>query len=83
MITPYSNQILVQPEEKKQLLAGDIPSLSEYGTVIAVGSEVKHFKVGDKIIFLLWGVNHIEKDGKKIYFIQENPEYILGKIEDE
>ena len=47
MIKPFGNQILVEPVEQKQVLVSQQKSLCEYGKVLAVGSDVKHVKVGD------------------------------------
>lgn len=81
MIRPFGNQILIQPVEKKQVLISDQGSLCEYGKVLAVGDEVKKVKVGDTLGFLVWGVNSLEIDGVKSYFINETADFILGFIE--
>lgn len=80
-ITPFGTQILVQPIEKKQILVSDQGSLCEYGTVIAVGSKVEEIKVGDTIGFTVWGMNHLEINGQKYYFIKEDDDFLLGKLE--
>ena len=80
MIKPFGNQILLEPFEEKQVLVQETPSLSCYGKVLDVGENVYKIKVGDNVAFLLWGVNHVEIEGKKYYFCQELPEFILGII---
>jgi len=80
-IKPFGDQILIEPITKKQTLISDQKSLCEYGEVIAIGDEVKKIKVGQKIGFLIWGLNSLELNGKKYYFCQETPEFILGVIE--
>lgn len=83
-IKPCFNQILIEPVEKKQTLVSDEKSLCEYGKVIAVGEDVKTIKEGDVIAFLLWGINHLDlEDGKRLYFVSEDPRFILGKLEDD
>ncbi len=78
-IKPFGSNILVEPETSKAIL-GD--SLCQYGKVVAVDPEwVKSIKVGDTIGYLTWGLNHLEIDGKKYYFVPCNPEFILGIIE--
>jgi len=72
---------MVEPIIKEGIISDG--SLCEYGKVIAVGKDVKDIKEGDTIGFLIWGVNHLTIDDKKYYFIQEDPRFILGKIEDE
>lgn len=81
MIKPFGNQILVEPVEQKQVLVSQQKSLCEYGKVLAVGSDVKHVKVGDTIGFTVWGLNSLEVEGKKHYFVQEDSQFLLGTIE--
>ena len=81
MIKPFGNNILVQPIEEKQVLVSEEPSLSCYGTVLDVGQDVQRIKVGDKVAFLLWGVNHVDIEKKRYYFIPELSEFILGFVE--
>lgn len=81
MIKPFGNQILVEPVEQKQVLVSRQKSLCEYGKVLAVGSDVKHVKVGDTIGFTVWGLNSLEVEGKKHYFVQEDSQFLLGTIE--
>ena len=83
IIKPFKTQILVEPIEKKQVLVSDSKSLCEYGKVVAIGSEVKEIKVGDVVGFLIWGINALEMEEKKYYFISETSDFILGTIHDE
>lgn len=80
-ITPFGDQILIKPTEKKQILVSDTGSLCEYGEVIAVGDEVQKVKVGDTIGFLIWGLNSLEIENEKHFFVPESGGFILGKIE--
>lgn len=80
MIKPFGNQILVEPEKQNTVIAG-YNSLFNYGQVISIGDEVKKIKVGDKIGFIVWGLNDIEIDEKKYYFVPEDDKFILGIIE--
>lgn len=76
-IKPFAYQILVKPIEQKEILSNG-KSLCQYGTVTAIGDEVKHIKVGDVIAYTIWGLNHIEYNGEKYYFVIEDPRFILG-----
>lgn len=82
MITPFGNQILVKPIEKQQVLVSDDGTLSEYGVVEAVGSEVQEIKIGDKIGFSVFGIEKLIIDEQKYYFIRESPEFLLCTIND-
>lgn len=79
-IQPFGNQILVEPIEKKQILVTNQKSLCEYGTVIAIGDEVNKIKVGDTVGYTIWGINSLEIDGKKHYFLPEDQQFLLGTI---
>lgn len=80
-ITPFGSNILVRPAQKAEILVSDQGTLCEYGEVIAIGDEVKKVSVGQKIGFLVWGVNKLDYEGHISYFIPENSDFILGFIE--
>lgn len=76
-IKPFASQILVKPIEQKEILSNG-KSLCQYGTVIATGNDVETIRVGDIIAYTIWGLNHIEYNGEKYYFVIEDPRFILG-----
>jgi co-chaperonin GroES (HSP10) len=78
-IKPFGNQILIEPINKKQIIG--VPTLCEYGTVVAIGDDVQVIKVGEVVGFIKWGINELDIDGKKYLFVQENAANILGTIE--
>lgn len=80
-ITPFGDQILVRPVEKKQVLVSDDGTLNEYGEVVAIGDEVKKIKIGDKIGFSVFGIEKLIIEEEKFYFIRESPEFLLAVIE--
>lgn len=97
-VKPFGANLLVEPVVKKQVLVADRQTLCEYGKVIDMGDDVnKHggflgwfglkkkngLKVGDTVGFLVWGLNHLEIDEKRYYFVPESDEFILGTIENE
>jgi co-chaperonin GroES (HSP10) len=81
MIKPFGNNILVRPLERKQTLVADEAVLCSYGDVLAIGKEVKEIKVGDIIGFTVFGLNSLEIDNEKHFFIPETAEFLLGTIE--
>lgn len=79
-IEPLFNHILIKPAEKKHLLVSQQKNFCDYGTVIAVGPDVKTIKVDDIIGYTVWGLNHIELNGTKHFLVPEDPRFILGRI---
>lgn len=76
----YGNNIEVLPDSKNKII-GDTSKYYLFGTVISVGDQVKDFKEGDRIGYVLWGLNEIlHADGHKQFFVQENPDFIVGII---
>lgn len=77
---PFGNQILVKPVAKPAVAVGDTGSFCEYGEVIDIGDKVEKIRVGDVIGHTVWGVNSLEIDGIKHYFIPEDERFILTKL---
>ena len=79
-IKPFGENLIVKPTEKKQILVSDNKSLCLYGEVVAIGEDVKKIKVGDTIIYEMWGLKSPEIDGEKVHFISESSPFLLGKL---
>lgn len=79
---PFGRRFAVQPFEKKQVLISDDGTLSEYGTVIAIGSKCEEIKVGDIVGFSVFGVEKLIIDDDKYYFLKEDDEFVLTTLED-
>lgn len=74
----YKNNILVKPKDKNKII-GNTEMFYLFGEVLDVGSEVKDIKKGDTIGFTKWGVSKIVmEDGQEHFFVQDNPDFILG-----
>lgn len=80
-IIPFGKRILIKPVEKQQVLVSDDGTLNEYGEVIAIGDEVQKIEVGDKVGFSVFGVEKLIIEEERFYFIREDDEFLLGKIE--
>lgn len=78
----FGKRIQIEPLEKESIFKTTNKNLAEYGKVISIGSEVKKIKVGDTILFTIWGVDKITKEDKDYYFILESDEFILA-VEEE
>jgi len=81
MIKPYGKNILIKPTQKNTILKQNEGTLCEYGDVLAVGDEVRNVKVGDKVGFVIWGINKLQVDEETYYFLPESSDFILGFIE--
>ena len=79
-IKPFGENVIVKPTEKKQILVSDNKSLCLYGEVVAIGEDVKKIKVGDTIIYEMWGLKSPEIDGEKVHFILESSPFLLGTL---
>lgn len=80
-IKPFGNRILIKPVSKAQVLMSETGELSEYGEVVAVGSEVKTIKVGQTVGFSVFGVEKLVIEDEKYYFLQEDADFLLAVIE--
>ena len=89
IIKPLGNQILVEPVEEQSVLLSDNKSLCLYGEVVAIGKEVNNWwkfwedkiKVGDKIIYEIWGLKSPKINDKDYHFIRKDSQFLLGIIE--
>ena len=70
-----------EPKEEEKVLISDNKSLCLYGEVMAIGKDVNEIKIGDKIIYEIWGLKSPEIDGKNYHFIREDSPFLLGTIE--
>jgi|SaaInl48_10m_RNA_FD_contig_31_751631_length_420_multi_49_in_0_out_0_2 chaperonin GroES len=84
---PIGDRVLVKVDEIETKTASGIiipdnasqekPTTAE---VIAIGDEVKHIKIGDKIIYAKYAKNDTVTLDEKDYLVMETSE-ILGKFE--
>lgn len=85
-IEPLGDNIIVRPTEKKQILVSDNKSLCLYGEVIAVSKDIllmsdnAPVKIGDKVVYEMWGLKSPEIDGEKVHFISISSPFLLGKL---
>lgn len=79
---PYKTNILIKPAKKDVVLSdnANAPKYWLYGTVLAVGSDVRDIHEGDVVGYDKFGIKDIDKDGEKYFFLEDNPSFILGII---
>lgn len=75
--TPFGDNILIKPVSKNKII-GETALYCLYGTVLAVGSDVKNIKPGNFIAYTLWGLRDVEEGEEKSFFVRENSSFILG-----
>lgn len=78
--TPIFDNVLIEPETEDTFLVTDNTLLTENAKVIAIGEDVKHVKVGDIIGTFIFGIKHLNRNGKKYHTIRELPAFIQGKF---
>lgn len=83
MIRPLFNQLLIKPAEQKTVLVSQESTFLMYGEVLAAGPDAPQDLIGKKLCYLLWGLNHIEIEGTRHYFVPFSGEFILGTYESE
>lgn len=71
-LIPYSNELCIEPVEKKQVLVSDQGNLQTYGKVLATGDEVEKTKVGEYVAFEIWDDRAIDINDKRYHFIKED-----------
>ncbi len=75
---PYKNNILIKPKDKEKII-GNTATKYLYGEVLDIGSDVKNITIGDTIGYTQWGINKIiTADNEEHFFVQDNPDFILG-----
>lgn len=79
-IKPFGKRIYIKPVKPDTLIQTTAAPVIEQGTVLAVGPDCKTIKEGDTIFFTTWGVDIIEVDGEKLYFLMETDEFILARV---
>lgn len=81
-IKPFGRFIQVKPFKDPSQILGT-QELSEYGEVIAIGSDVKRICIGDIVGFSVFGVEKLViNDEEKYYFIKDDDEFLLCHIEE-
>lgn len=78
IVKPFSKQILIKPIINQGIL-GDISC--RYGTVEAIGDDVKKIKVGETIAYEAYGLKELMVDKEELVFISEDSDFLLCVLE--
>ncbi len=68
----------MRPEQKESVIKTPDSNLVERATVLSIGDEVKTVKVGDRLLFTSFGVDSVDVDGERHYFLIEDDAFILA-----
>lgn len=82
-LKPYGRRIYVKPEAASTTIQTPDTSLVERATVIDVGPDVTTVQRGEKLLFTSFGVDSIDINGERHYFLLEDDNFILAKYVDE
>lgn len=78
-LRPFGRRIQVRPEQAASVIRTPEANLVERAVVLAVGDEVSaRIKTGDTILFTSFGVDSIDLDGERHYFLLEDDAFILA-----
>lgn len=75
---PFGKRIHIKPEEENTFIKSSDNTKIVRGVAVAVGPECTSVKAGDKVIFTAWGVDEVNINGEKLYFLIESDEFILA-----
>lgn len=81
-IEPQQNTVQLKIEEAKAgvLNTSSRETAVEFGEVLAIGEGVKSLKVGDKVFVKAWGIDIVNHNEERFYFVNLETNAILGKI---
>lgn len=75
---PFGKRIQVKPEQSAGVIQTAERNLIEKATVLAVGPDVKHIKEGDVLLFTSFGVDSVDINNERHYFLLEDDSFILA-----
>lgn len=76
---PFGRRIQVRPEQAEGVIQTADRSLIERATVLAVGDGVSdRIRVGDTVTFTSFGVDSVDLQGERHYFLLEDDAFILA-----
>lgn len=82
-LKPFGRRIHVRPEKQSTVIQTSDTNLVERAEVVSVGGSVHMIKPGDKVLFTSYGVDSIDIDGVRNYFLLEDDAFILATYVEE
>ncbi len=75
---PFGRRIQVRPKDAKGIIQTAEKNLVEVAEVVAVGDEVLSIAKGNTVVFTSYGVDSVDIDGERHYFLLEDDSFILA-----
>lgn len=83
-LVPFGKRILVKPEKAGGLIQTSDTNLVERATVIVAGDDCENiWDEGTVVIFTSFGVDSVDINGERHYFLLEDDAFLLGYYEDD
>ncbi len=79
-IAPNKIWLKIDEPQAGSLNLSSRPTSVEVGEIVACGPMTEPYKKGDKIMFKSWGVDIVDHEGKKYYFIDLDTHCICAII---
>ena len=77
-LKPFGRRIQVKPEKSSSVIETADTNLVERAVVVAIGDKVETIREGMTVVFTSFGVDSIDLDGERHYFILEEDAFILA-----
>lgn len=77
-LQPFGKRIHVRPLTQDTVIRTSDNNLVERAEVLAVGDGVEKIKPGQKVLFTSYGVDSVDVNGVREYFLLEDDAFILA-----
>ena len=75
---PFGKRVQVKPEKQETTILAAETNLVERAEVVGIGDKVEYIKVGDRLLFTSFGVDSVDVNGERHYFLLEDDAFILA-----
>lgn len=69
----------MKPEKQDTVIQTADTNLVERAEVIGIGEDVTTVSIGDRLLFTSFGVDSVDVNGERHYFLLEDDAFILAK----
>lgn len=83
-LVPFGRRILVKPEKASTLIQTNDTNLIERARVVSHGQGCEYkWEEGEIVVFTAYGVDSVDINGERHYFLLEDDAFLLGFYEDD